>query len=190
VNESCHTCKWVMSHVWMSHVTHMNESCHTCEWVMARLKTSPTGKFNSLVTHVNESCHTCGWLISHTWRSHITRVNESSHGEKIKRDVDKSTPLSHMWMGHVTHVNGSCHTCEWVMSWKKNQARRGHINPSGEVISHMWMSYLHRCRGHVCISYVTRVNLSCHTCECGMSCRCMSYVTQMNQSCGWGDWSA
>jgi len=28
---------WVMSHIWMSHVTHMNESCHT---------------------HANESCHT------------------------------------------------------------------------------------------------------------------------------------
>ena len=24
-----HTQKWVMSHIWMSHVTHMNESCHT-----------------------------------------------------------------------------------------------------------------------------------------------------------------
>ena len=27
--------KWVMSHIWMSHVTHMNESCHTHEWVMS-----------------------------------------------------------------------------------------------------------------------------------------------------------
>ena len=38
---SCHT--WTshdtrercMSHIWMSHVTHMNESCHTYEWVMS-----------------------------------------------------------------------------------------------------------------------------------------------------------
>jgi len=29
-NESCHTYEWVMSHIWMSHVTRMmNESCHT-----------------------------------------------------------------------------------------------------------------------------------------------------------------
>jgi len=27
---SCHACEWVMSHIWMSHATHMNESCHTC----------------------------------------------------------------------------------------------------------------------------------------------------------------
>ena len=33
-NESCHTYEWVMSHVWMSHVTHMNESCHTYEWMI------------------------------------------------------------------------------------------------------------------------------------------------------------
>jgi len=26
MNESCHTYEWVMSHIWMSHVTHMNES--------------------------------------------------------------------------------------------------------------------------------------------------------------------
>jgi len=30
MNESCRTYKWVMSHVWMSHVTHTNESCHMC----------------------------------------------------------------------------------------------------------------------------------------------------------------
>ena len=39
VNESCHTNKWDMSHIWMSHathwmshVTHMDESSHTHEW--------------------------------------------------------------------------------------------------------------------------------------------------------------
>jgi len=30
-----HTDEWVMSHRWMSHVTHMNESCHTHERVMS-----------------------------------------------------------------------------------------------------------------------------------------------------------
>ena len=31
MNESCHRCERVMSHMRMSHVTHVNESCHTCE---------------------------------------------------------------------------------------------------------------------------------------------------------------
>jgi len=26
--KSCRTCEWVMSHIWMSHVTHVNESWH------------------------------------------------------------------------------------------------------------------------------------------------------------------
>ena len=37
MNESCHTYEWVMSHIWMSHVTHMNESRHTYEWVMSHI---------------------------------------------------------------------------------------------------------------------------------------------------------
>jgi len=35
--ESCHTREWVMSHVWMNHVTGMNESCHTCEWITSQV---------------------------------------------------------------------------------------------------------------------------------------------------------
>jgi len=29
MDESCHTCEWVMWHIWMSHFTHTNESYHT-----------------------------------------------------------------------------------------------------------------------------------------------------------------
>jgi len=34
--KSCHTYEWVMSHIWLSHVTHMNESCHIYSCHMAR----------------------------------------------------------------------------------------------------------------------------------------------------------
>ena len=37
VDESCHTCGRVMSHMWMSHVTHVDESCHTCGRVMSHV---------------------------------------------------------------------------------------------------------------------------------------------------------
>jgi len=33
----CVTHAWVMSHIGMSHVTHVNESCHTYEWVMSHI---------------------------------------------------------------------------------------------------------------------------------------------------------
>jgi len=32
-----HTCKWVMLHIWVSHVTHVNKSWHTCERVMSHM---------------------------------------------------------------------------------------------------------------------------------------------------------
>jgi len=41
----------VMSHVWMSRVTHMNKSCRTYEWVMSHVCMHH-------VTHMNESCRT------------------------------------------------------------------------------------------------------------------------------------
>ena len=51
VNESCHTLEWVMSHIWMRHVTHVNESSCTSEYVMSHARISH-------VTHRNTSCHT------------------------------------------------------------------------------------------------------------------------------------
>ena len=35
IGESCHTSEWVVSHIWMGHVTHLNGSCHTSEWVVS-----------------------------------------------------------------------------------------------------------------------------------------------------------
>jgi len=61
-NELCHTCEWVMSHIWMSHVTHIKESCHTYERVMSQI-------WKSHVTYMNESCHTyerLAFCIPHT----------------------------------------------------------------------------------------------------------------------------
>jgi len=52
-------CEWVMSHIWMSHVTHMNESWHIYEWVMSQI-------WISHVTHMNESCQTHACVMSNT----------------------------------------------------------------------------------------------------------------------------
>jgi len=91
-----HTCKGVMSHVWMNHidwyawmrhVTYVNESCLMRAWVMSHVW------MNNIGTHE--------WDMSLMWMSHVTRVDES---------------YWNTWMRHVTHVNESCHTCEWVMS--------------------------------------------------------------------------
>jgi len=95
MNVSCHTNDWVMSHIWMIHVTHMNESCHTREWVMSHT-------WMSHVTHTNESCHTHEKVMSRTWMRHVTHMNASCHTHEWV--------ILHTWMSHSTHMNESCHT--------------------------------------------------------------------------------
>jgi len=56
-----------MSHIWMSHVTHMNESCHTYEWVMSHIRMSH-------VTHMNESCHAYEWVMTDMQYDPVSRV--------------------------------------------------------------------------------------------------------------------
>jgi len=58
---------WVMSYVWISHVTHMDESCHPYECVL----------------YMNESCHTKEWVLSHIWMSHIIHMSGVTHMDEI-----------------------------------------------------------------------------------------------------------
>jgi len=76
---------WVMPHSCMHHGKHMNESClthdkscHTYEWVMSHV-------WISHVTHINDSCHTYECILSHTGMSHVTRMHGSSHVYKYVR---------------------------------------------------------------------------------------------------------
>ena len=94
---------WVMSHVWMSHVTRMHKSV-------------------SQVARTNESHHTFIWDMSHVW---VRR-------DKYFKVLSPASRLSHMtWVmsqiqvSHVTHTHESCQTYEWVMlhMW----VRRGHF---------------------------------------------------------------
>jgi len=144
----CHTYEWIMSHIRVSHGTHMNESCHTYEWVLV----------NELchVTHVSESCHTYEWAMSHIWMSHGTHMNKSCHTYEWVL-VNESC--------YVTHMNESCHIYEWAL-----------VNESGYVthtdesfhtyewgMSHVWMSSC---------EWVTL----CHTCEWVMLCHTYEWV--------------
>ena len=150
---SCHMYGWVMSHTWMSHVTHMNESCHTYGWVTSHI-------WMSHVIHIDESWHTswvwvmahilrcvpwlnmsclinmCDMTHSYVWRQHDSRcvpwLNISCC--ILLSHVTRGWVMSHIWMSSVAHMNGSCHTYEWVMS-------------------HIWMSH------------VTHQNESCHAQE-------------------------
>jgi len=92
MHESSRTYEWVMSNLWISHITHMNKSCHTCEWIMSHMWTSH-------VTHMNESRHTYEWVISHICMTHVTYMNESRHTYEWV--------MSHIWM--------SICACDWLI---------------------------------------------------------------------------
>jgi len=180
-----HTCEWVMSHmwmrhvthIWMSHVAHVNESCHTYEWVTSHI-------WMRHVTRMNASCHECHtyecvmshiyeWVMSHVWMSHVTRMNASRHTYEWVHRWDAVTlrahahcRLSHTWMRHVTHMNEACHTCEGVMShvWMSQATP---VNKSRHT--HEWVYrcdaatqrvHAHCCLSHICMSHVTHVNKS------------------------------
>jgi len=119
--------EWVMSYVWVSHVTFVRESCHVCEWVMSRVGVSHV----TCVSHdaqMSESCRMCGWVMSRVWVGHVTHVNEPC--------CTCEWVMSHMWISHVTHVNESCHTlddCAYV-------PRVSHDAQRSE--SHVWMNYV------------------------------------------------
>jgi len=89
-SQSCHKCKWVMSHTSMSHITpaRSSQSCHKCKWVMSHM-------FLSHVTH----------LPRHRWDGGRHRSGESCHTYK--------RVTSHIFMSHVTHLP----KCRWDWGW-------------------------------------------------------------------------
>jgi len=148
VNESCLTCEWVMSHMWMSHVSHVNESCLMCEWVMRHMWKSPV--VYALLSHTRK------WVMSRMLMSHVS-VNESRR---------TCSPLSHTWMSHGSHVDESCVTCERAMShiWMSHVMcvfSYTHVNVSclmrQRVTCLVWRSHVDEsCR--VCLLIYTHMN--------------------------------
>ena len=159
MNESCHTYEWVVSYIWMSHVTHvnednspqshtwmshvarMNESCHTHEWVMSHAWISHATPHTWMihVTHMNESCHTCEWVISHIVTSHMwTQRGLSPQSEFV-------THLQYQCVTHL-HVNAersfaSARSLIVIPASEKasrsGKVRERHINGTW----HIWMGH-------------------------------------------------
>jgi len=127
--------KWVMSHIWFTHVTDMNESYHTpgtrrrwreydhishvshmiqswhrYDWVMSHTwYSSPLGRINSYESCLtyNSIMYIYDWVMSHTWYSSpLGRVR--SYESCLTYDV----VMSQKCMSHVTHMMQSCHIYE------------------------------------------------------------------------------
>ena len=105
---SCGKYEWVMSHTWISHVTHMNESWHisTGKWTESTLahmtNTCTYDKhlhISQTLAHITNMISTCScgkyeWVMSHTWISHVTHMNESCR--------TRESVTSHIWLSHGT----------------------------------------------------------------------------------------
>jgi len=151
VNESCHTNKWVvshmrtrrrtyrwgMTHMWRSHVTHMSESCHTCELVAPHVRKSQA----THITKYKEMSRTdelAGRQVpTHHVATHCNTLRRTATGSKLR--LERTCPLAqmeeswhtrewvmaHWWIGNGAHMNESCHTCE----------------SDGRVMTHVWMGH-------------------------------------------------
>jgi len=106
------------------HVSHMNEPCHTCKWIMSRIRMSHA-------TNLSESCLTlrvswltwamCGtWLIGYSCHAVLYVLRECHAGTCGTRPT--LTHMGHMWditygpyVGHYSFgtwlLQYSCHTC-------------------------------------------------------------------------------
>ena len=90
-----------MSHIWMSHVTHMNESCHTCEWVMSHI-------WMTLLICMKEPCHINDWAENAQCHVYECAMNEQCH----------CNAHSYIWMSSVIvqlwHINVIQMSYKWL----------------------------------------------------------------------------
>jgi len=102
MNESCHTYEWVMSHIWMSHITHTDELCHTCKWIASNIRMDH-------ITHINGSCHRYEWVMLHI----CTLSVESNALVWMK--------LSHLWVTSYIQIPYSfysvCSNTLLILQW-------------------------------------------------------------------------
>jgi len=95
-NQSCHTHEWVMSHIWMSHVTHMNQSSLSYK-MRSHIWMRHIAQFwaASVVVGVGVLYHTDNWVISHVWMCYM---NESYHTYESVMSL-----IPHIWISHVAY---------------------------------------------------------------------------------------
>jgi len=122
MNESYLTHKRLISHIWITHVSHTRV---THRWVMSHTR-------RTRVSHLNESCLTYEWVMSDTQITHVSYLDEScvthtSDAQMTHVAHKRDSRLTCEWVKFVTcistnytlpHTATHAHVCEWVMSWE------------------------------------------------------------------------
>jgi len=172
----------LMSHMGMSHITHMNQSCHMYECVMSHTDQNVGCLYISARTHTHARTHTNKRIyMLHIWMRRVTHMDESCHTYRWV--------ISHVWMSHVTHTNESWHTQIKIVACRSTLGARTHTHT--HTHTHMQASYMNES----CHTYEWGCHAhewGCHTYEWAMSHTCftheyiitwMSHVIHMNASC-------
>jgi len=121
-----------MSHIWMSHVSHMNESCLTHEWVMSHI-------WMSHVSHMNESCL--------TYESHVSRCRRRSKRRLWRCRKQRATAF---WITRLPNkswktLSAKCYcpgrwdVSEWVIHWGEMWMNEWLIDMSPEWMTHSFI---------------------------------------------------
>ena len=176
MNEARHTFEWVMSHIWMSHVTHMKEACHTYEWGMS---------------HRVMSHESCVMSRSITLSRHVTQLS-------LSHSLVKSCIMSHIQIIPATHMNEKCRSlyCSvlqcvavWCSVLRCIAVCRSVLQCAAVYCSVLQCAAVCcsvlQCAAVSCsvlqwMSHVTQTNKSCYTYEWVMSHIWMCHVTHMN----------
>jgi len=138
MNESCHVVTWSPSGAWhqASFVNytasiHMNESWHTCTWVMSHTCMSHV-TYTWVMSHMSHITHrdpidvgsvTLGLirdritLLAHIWTSHGTHTHDSCHTyARVMLHIETWTPSGAWQLASFVTELLSWQTYEWVMS--------------------------------------------------------------------------
>ena len=205
--ESCHTFEWVMlhmSHIWMSHVTHvtnLNELRHT--WMNE-------SRVWSHVTHLNESRHTRNRAVSAaleknasdthcTLQQHTaTHYNTLQHTNEIGLWEVHSKRMRVMYTAHCNH------TLQHAATHERNRTVRAALG-SNEMIAHCilqqqtaahWNTLPHTAAHYNTLQHTKQGCQSCTRKQWDGStlrtatthCNTLQHTKQGNQSCTQRQW--
>ena len=197
-----------MSHVRMSHVTHMNESCHandasnhTHEYLMKKDRFIMSRIWMSHVTYMNESCPKHEWVMSHMWMVRFMHMmRQITHTNTSWRKTYSSFQAyewvkSQVWMSHVADMNESCHKYGWVMSHTQMHHRERQIdhgtqtNETFRTYETSFMGHVTHTRKwvmlHISMKHVSRTNESCHAYESPIRTRHVKNIREPHHKYEW-----
>jgi len=152
----------------MSHVSHINDSCLTCKGVMSPTWLSHVFHVSKCTVFVSQRANTHSHIHTHT---HAHTHTRQTHTHTLTH-TPYEWVMSHIWMSHVSHMNESCLTQYLYLNGNRLRgtipAELGKLSKlqhlglwtnSLEVYLHMWdMTHSYARHGAF-----TRKNFMCET---------------------------